>query len=161
MTEEIEQHYLYPATLFASIEPCKITTVLGSCVSLCLWDNVLKVGGMNHYMLPLWNGDGLASPKFGNIANEKLLEKLLSFGCKKINIQAKVFGGGEVIETAINFFNIGERNIKIAFEFLEEQKINVLSKSVGGSLGRKIIYNSQTGEVLHKFIQKTCIPKDN
>jgi chemotaxis protein CheD len=160
MMEERGKHYLYPATLYASVEPCIVTTVLGSCVSVCLWDNILNVGGINHFMLPLWNGEGLASPKFGSIANEKLLEKMYSFGCKKVNIKAKVFGGGEVIETTIKHFNIGERNIKIALEFLEEEKIPIIAQSLGGKLGRKIIFNTQTGEILHKLIQKTCIIKE-
>jgi len=155
MDKEIPQHYLYPATLFASREPHNIMTVLGSCVSLCLWDPVLRIGGMNHFMLPLWNGEGLASPKYGNIANEKLLEKMLSLGSKQANLRAKIFGGGEVIESSIQQFKIGERNAALIMEFIEEYRIQVLGKSLGGKLGRKIIFNSQTGEVLHKFIEKT------
>lgn len=155
MDKEIAQHYLYPATLFASAEPHNIMTVLGSCVSLCLWDPILRIGGMNHFMLPLWNGEGLASPKYGNIANEKLLEKMLSLGSKQANLRAKIFGGGEVIESSIQQFKIGERNAALIMEFIEEYRIQVLGKSLGGKLGRKIIFNSQTGEVLHKFIEKT------
>jgi chemotaxis protein CheD len=155
MENENAQHYLYPATLYASTSPTNIMTVLGSCVSLCLWDPILRVGGMNHFMLPLWNGEGLASPKYGNIANEKLLEKMLSLGCKQVNLRAKVFGGGEVIESTIQQFKIGERNAAFVMEFIEEYRIQVISKSLGGKLGRKIIFNSETGEVLHKFIEKT------
>jgi chemotaxis protein CheD len=110
---------------------------------------------MNHFMLPLWNGEGLASPKYGNIANEKLLEKMLSLGSKQANLRAKIFGGGEVIESSIQQFKIGERNAALIMEFIEEYRIQVLGKSLGGKLGRKIIFNSQTGEVLHKFIEKT------
>jgi chemotaxis protein CheD len=105
-------------------------------------------------MLPLWNGQGLASPKYGNIAIEKLLEKMISLGSQKCNIKAKVFGGGEVIETNIQQFNIGARNIKIAFEMLEDMGIPVVAQSVGGKLGRKIIYNTETGEIRQKYIQK-------
>jgi len=150
-----EQYYLYPSTIFASRDNFNILTVLGSCVSICLWDSYASIGGMNHYMLPLWNGDGLASPKYGNIACEKLLEKMFSLGAKKVNIRAKVFGGGEVIETNIKQFNIGERNIHFALSFLSDYNIPIISKSYGGNLGRKIIFNTNTGEVLHKFIDKT------
>lgn len=152
--EENLHHFLYPATLFASKTPSRVGTILGSCVAICLYDPVLHVGGINHYMLPLWNGQGLASPKYGNIAIEKLLEKMYGFGSQKSNIKAKVFGGGEVIETTIKQFNIGERNIQIAFEMLEELNIPVVAKSVGGKLGRKIEFNTQTGEVKHRFIEK-------
>lgn len=153
--EELETHFLYPAALYASKTPTKVSTILGSCVAVCLFDPVLKIGGINHYMLPYWNGQGLASPKYGNIAIEKLLEKMLANGSQKVNIKAKVFGGGEVIETNISQFHIGDRNIQVAFEALEELRIPVVAKSVGGKLGRKIEFCSNTGEVKQKYIEKT------
>jgi chemotaxis protein CheD len=155
--EELETHFLYPAALYASKAPTKVSTILGSCVAVCLYDPVLKIGGINHYMLPYWNGQGLASPKYGNIAIEKLLEKMLANGSQKANIKAKVFGGGEVIETNISQFHIGDRNIQVALEILEELKIPIIAKSLGGKLGRKIEYISNTGEVKQKYIEKTQI----
>ena len=151
---DIQPHFLYPSTLFASSTPSKVTTILGSCVAICLYDSVLRIGGMNHYMLPLWNGQGLASPKYGNIAAEKLVEKMLLLGSHKSNLVAKIFGGGEVIDTTVKIFNIGERNIVIAYEMLEGFKIPVVAKSVGGKFGRKIEYNTSTGEVKHRFIER-------
>jgi chemotaxis protein CheD len=150
-------HFLYPAALFASKTPHMVTTILGSCVAVCMFDPYLKIGGINHYMLPLWNGQGLASPKYGNIAIERLVEKMLSLGCLKGNLQAKVFGGGEVIETSVTQFNIGQRNIKLAMEMLDELKIPILGHSVGGKLGRKILFNTETFEIKQKFIQKATI----
>lgn len=108
---------------------------------------------MCHYMLPYWNGEGLASPKYGNIAIEKLLEKMHSLGSSKINIVAKVFGGGEVIKTKNPQFNIGERNIKLAWEQLKELKIPIVSSSVGGKNGRKIIFYTETGEVKQRYVK--------
>lgn len=157
MNSELKTHFLYPAALFASKDPIIVNTILGSCVAVCLWDKELKLGGINHFMLPFWNGQGLASPKYGNIAIQKLLEKMLSFGCQKKNIVAKVFGGAEIIETHITSFHIGERNIKVAMDMLKEEKITVISSSVGGQLGRKISYKTDTGEVMQKYIQKTNI----
>ncbi len=148
-------HFLYPSTLYASSTPSMVTTILGSCISICLFDPVLKVGGINHFMLPLWNGQGLPSPKYGNIAIEKLTEKMYLLGSKKSNLIAKVFGGGEVIDSTIKHFNIGERNIIIAFEMLDNLKIHVAAKSVGGKFGRKIEYNTSTGEIRHRFIERT------
>jgi chemotaxis protein CheD len=147
--------YLYPATLYAEREPAIVDTILGSCVAVCLFDPTLRVGAINHYMLPLWNGTGLASPKYGNIAIDKLFERMNSFGCKNHNIQAKIFGGGEVVETKINTFKIGQRNIEIAEQMLREKNISIVSRSVGGNHGRKIRFNTQTGVVLMKPIQKT------
>lgn len=151
--DSLDSHFLYPAAIFASEKPFIVHTILGSCVSVCFWDNKLKVGGMCHYMLPYWNGEGLASPKYGNIAIEKLLEKMYSFGCQKKNILAKVFGGGEVIETRNPQFHIGQRNIELAWVQLKELKINVVSSSIGGKNGRKIIFNTETGEVKQRYIK--------
>jgi chemotaxis protein CheD len=154
---DIETHFLYPAALYASKLPTRVSTILGSCVAVCLYDPVLKIGGINHFMLPYWNGQGLASPKYGNIAIEKLFEKMLSNGSQKVNIRAKVFGGGEVIETNISQFHIGERNIQVALEMLEEYRIPIIAKSLGGKLGRKIEFCTDTGEVRQKYIEKTQV----
>jgi len=105
-------------------------------------------------MLPLWNGEGLASPKYGNIAIEKLIARMLELGSKRNQLKAKVFGGGEVIETNIASFKIGERNVIIANEMLEEHKIPIISRSTGGLLGRKIIFYTNSGDVMQKFIEK-------
>ncbi len=153
-SEDINTHYLYPSALFADTEPYLVDTILGSCVAVCLYDTVKKIGGINHYMLPLWNGNGLASPKYGNIAIEKLIEQMISFGSKKENLQAKIFGGGEVVETSTNMFRIGERNIETAEKLLRESKIKISGKSVGGKKGRKIRFNTHTGVVLMKYIEK-------
>ncbi|RLD61002.1 MAG: chemotaxis protein CheD [Bacteroidetes bacterium] len=150
----INTHFLYPASLFVDKKPFLVNTILGSCVAVCLWDKVLKIGGINHFMLPLWNGEGLASPKYGNIAIEKLLNEMFNLGCKRYNLIAKVFGGGAVIETKTELFNIGTRNIKIAIDLLKDEKIPIVAKSVGGELGRRMQFNTQTGEVKMKYIQK-------
>lgn len=150
--ENTLKHFLYPAALFASKKPYQVSTILGSCVAVCLWDPILKFGGINHYMLPLWNGQGLASPRYGNIAIEKLIDKMVAIGSTKKKLRAKVFGGAEVITTSINQFHIGERNIAIAREILENEKIPIVSSSVGGKRGRKIVYITKTGEVLQRYI---------
>ncbi len=155
MENNLPVHFLYPAELFVSKTPHQINTILGSCVAVCLFDPILKIGGINHYMLPYWNGQGLASPKYGNIAIEKLIDKLLALGSNKNNLKAKIFGGGEVIETQVVQFHIGARNIEIAKQLLDEKKIPIISSSVGGKLGRKIEFITSTGEVRQKYVQKT------
>ncbi len=152
--EVIETHYLFPSSVFTSTTPCQVTTVLGSCISVCLVDVVKNIGGINHFMLPLWNGSGLASPKYGNIAIEKLIEKMLLMGSKKENLTAKVFGGANVLDSNINFFNVGERNLNLAVEMLEAANIPIVAKSLGGDKGRKIIFNTATGEVMMKFLNR-------
>ena len=149
------QHFLYPSTLFASKEPYMVKTILGSCVAICLWDPVTKIGGINHYMLPHWNGNDLASPKFGNIAIEKLLERMIQLGAKKEHLQAKIFGGGDLISKGGSSMLIGERNIRVARLMLEEKGIPIIASSTGGRKGRKILFFTDTGEVRHKFIEKS------
>jgi len=157
----IKTHYLFPASLFAEKEPYLVTTILGSCVAVCLYDTVLKQGGLNHFMLPLWNGQGLASPRYGNIAIERLIDRMVFLGSKKENLIAKVFGGGEVLQTSHDNFHIGQRNIQIAFELLAEHGIAVVAKSVGGNQGRKIEFNTFTGEVKQKFILRSAVPHES
>ena len=144
----INKHFLYPGTIFAEPDEYQITTVLGSCVSVCLWDYILHRGGMNHIMLPLWNGEGLATPKYGNIAMEKLLNKVLSIGCRREHLMAKVFGGGNLTGTGQEMFMIGDRNFSLVSEMLAEFRIPIVAKDVGGRVGRKIIMNTESGVVL-------------
>lgn len=146
--EPFKKHFLFPGTIFAEPLEYQISTVLGSCVAVCLWDHVARRGGMNHIMLPLWNGEGLATPKYGNIAMEKLLGKVLSIGCRREHLVAKVFGGANVSGTGLELYMIGDRNITLSMQMLEEFRIPVLAKDVGGRVGRKIIMNTETGVVL-------------
>ena len=146
--EPVRKHFLFPGTIFAEPLEYQVSTVLGSCVAVCLWDKLARKGGMNHMMLPLWNGEGLATPKYGNIAMEKLLAKVLHIGCRRENLLAKVFGGANVTGTGVEVFMIGERNIILSMEMLEEFRIPVVAKDVGGRVGRKIIMNTETGVVL-------------
>lgn len=98
----------------------------------------------------------MASPKYGNIAIDKLIEKMKSMGSRIEDIQAKVFGGGELLDVGGGKSStmIGERNIMIARLMLEERKIPVVGSSTGGKRGRKILFFTDTGEVRHKFLDK-------
>jgi chemotaxis protein CheD len=147
-------HYLLPGSLFVHEERYFVTTVLGSCVSVCLWDCVRNRGGINHYMLPFWNGEGLASPKYGNIAIAKLIERLQQHNSDKRNLRAKIFGGGIVLNVENPFMNIGERNIQLAEDMLRSENIPIVSADTGGRVGRKLIYNTETGSVFVKKLTK-------
>lgn len=128
-----------------------VTTVLGSCIAVCLFDEKRGIGGINHYMLPFWNGRELASPKYGNIAIESLVKKIEQLGSKRENLVAKVFGGANQLNHKMG---VGQRNIKIAEELLSDLKIKVVAKSLGGHKGRKLNFNTSTGEVFMKYITK-------
>ena len=150
----LPKHLLYPADIFVVREPCLVSTVLGSCVSVCLHDPSLGYGAINHYILPHWNGYDLATMKYGNLSIIRIIEELLIFGSKYENIVAKVFGGAQVISGLSTNFHIGRRNIKLANEMLSEFKIPVLSSDVGGNRGRKIVFNTHSGEVESALIQR-------
>ncbi|MBF0620654.1 MAG: chemotaxis protein CheD [Magnetococcales bacterium] len=145
-----KQPFLLPGQLFAEAGEFRITTVLGSCIAVCLYDSTTKYGGMNHFKLPLWNGDGLPSPKFGNIAITKLTEKMEFIGCQRRNLKAKVFGGGAVIQNSSGLLNVGERNIQAARDVLAELRIPVVANDVGGNASRKILFNTIDGSILMK-----------
>ena len=78
--------FIHVGEIFVGAKPTEISTVLGSCISVCLYDKVEQVGGMNHYLVPLWNENGLQSPKFGNISIPRLIESMLNVGCNISNI---------------------------------------------------------------------------
>lgn len=147
-TLELTAIYLPPGLLYAAAAPAAVTTVLGSCVAVCLFDPVLRNGGINHFLLPYWNGEGLASPKYANIALPKLLEKMLELGCRRQNLQAKIFGGGAVFQKIGGMFGVGERNIRYAEQYLAEAGIDVVARDVGEGFTRKVIFRVHTGEVL-------------
>lgn len=153
--KDIKKHFLYPGMLLAESEPHAITTILGSCISVCLWDSVLKTGGMNHYLLPFWNCDGLKTPKYGNVAIPALVEKMLSLGSERRNLKAKIFGGAKVLNNSSGLLNVGERNVLLAEEALAREKIPIVSRSTGGVEGRKISFLTTTGGVLLKKIKRT------
>lgn len=145
-----DKPFLLPGALFAKDGNYVITTVLGSCISVCMWDRTMKKGGMNHFKLPLWNGDGLPSPKFGNIAIEKLIENLLDIGCQQRNLIAKVFGGAAVIQNSSGLLNVGERNIEVARDYLSKARVPIAASDVGGTQSRKVIFNTVDGSILMK-----------
>ena len=141
-----ERLYLHPGQLFASRQSHAVTTILGSCVAVCLWDPVRKIGGINHYLLPAFTGDGVASARFGNVAIAELLERLISLGCRKRELQAKLFGGACVIAAFRNrTTHLGWENIQTAEKFLGREEIPVVGQDTGGDKGRKLIFHTDDG----------------
>ncbi|MDD2829738.1 MAG: chemotaxis protein CheD, partial [Sulfuricurvum sp.] len=131
--------------------------VLGSCVFVCLYDSTLGKGGINHYLLPFWNGNGLQSPKFGNIAIPKLIENMISKGSSSKTLQAKIFGGASMNMGGSDTMMIGQKNILVAKEILKEYKITIVAEDIGGQNGRKIQFNLEQGKVLLKYAQRSDI----
>lgn len=149
---ELTKKFIHASQLCVATEPTEIHTVLGSCVAVCLVDETKGISGMNHYLLPLWNQDGIASPKFGNISIAKLVEGMEEAGCKRRNIIAKVFGGAS--PSGLTTGQVGVRNIQIAMDMLNDYGIKVVGKDVGGTNSRKIVLFSQTGKVVLRYPNK-------
>lgn len=143
--------FIHVGEIFLGTKPTEISTVLGSCIAVCLYDKVEQVGGMNHYLVPLWNDNGLQSPKYGNISIPRLIENMLNIGCQKHNLEAKLFGGGNVIDVSHEDMMIGRKNILIAKEILREYGIKITAQDVGGNRGRKILMRSDTGKIFLKY----------
>jgi chemotaxis protein CheD len=152
-----DKKFLLPGQIIIAKKPVLITTVLGSCVAVCLWDEKLRYGGMNHFMIPSWTNEKKPSAKYGDFAINKLLNKMLSFGSEKRNLRAKIFGGAENLNEVISCFDTGTKNTLLAITMLESQNIPVIAKNTGGNFGRNIKFFTDSGKVLMKLIPKSKI----
>jgi chemotaxis protein CheD len=143
-----------PGELYASKRNIVIVTVLGSCVSVCLTDPVLHIGGMNHFMLPERAGNTtlLSEPaRYGAHAMEMLINNLLTMGAQRSRLEAKVFGAGRVLP---GLSDVGARNAQFALEYLERERIPVKAQDVGGVHARKVYMFIETGRILVKELNR-------
>ena len=146
---QLEAAKLLPGQYHAAADNIVIVTVLGSCVSACLWDSALRIGGMNHFLLPGDGRDGGDSARLGVYAMEVLLNRLLKLGADKRRLVAKVFGGASVLE-GMEALNIGEQNADFVLGFLREEEIVVAGRDLYGIWPRKVYFFPETGRVLVK-----------
>jgi chemotaxis protein CheD len=158
---KVDQVTLYPGEIYVTNSNEIITTILGSCVSLCLFDKINGISGMNHYMLPQKNGSDLKCTitetslsllRYGEIANKELLNQMVELGADLTFMEAKVFGGGSVISSLKYRPSIGQRNISCAEDFLLNNNIEIISKNIGSDHGRKISLFTETHNVLVRVL---------
>lgn len=149
-----DHHFQYdavkvlPGEYFVSSDDLVIMTVLGSCIAACIWDNKMRIGGMNHFMLP--DGDGAdGSGRYGSYAMELLLNEMIKLGARRETMQAKVFGGGAVM-AGFTTMNVGERNTKFVLDYLATERIPVVSQDVLDIHPRKVCFFPVTGKALVK-----------
>ena len=145
--------FIHSGEIFVGVKPTEITTVLGSCVAVCLFDKLEKIGAMNHYLLPLWNGNGLQTPKFGNISIPRMIENMENIGCSTRNMEAKLFGGANIHDTKLENMMIGKKNVLIAKEILKQHGIPIAAEDTGGTVGRRILMHSDLGKVLMRYTE--------
>lgn len=129
-------------------EPAIVVTVLGSCVSLCLFDEEKKIAGINHYMLPYpHDGKPPNAGRFGQSSIPELLSQMIRRGAALSRINGKIFGGARMLSQISSFGNIAESNVEVAQKILKEQGIRIVASDVGGNRGRKILFHTDTGRV--------------
>jgi chemotaxis protein CheD len=145
----LPRRYLHAGELVICGEPSIVSTILGSCVGVALYDARTGAGGLNHFLLPRSPGNGgESSARFGDVAMRKLLDGMLARGSVLGDLQAKVFGGARVL----NYHDVpahrdlGAANFDLAFEFLEAQAIRITGRDVGGRHGRKLVFHSHLGD---------------
>ena len=137
-----------PGEYFVAREPLAIMTVLGSCIAACLWDSRMRVGGMNHFMLP--DGDSSdASGRYGSYAMELLINEMMKLGARRETLQAKIFGGGQVMAN-FTTMNVGERNTRFVQDYLATERIPVVSEDVLDIYPRKVVFFPVTGKAMIK-----------
>ena len=121
-----------------------LTTVLGSCISACIHDPIMKVGGMNHFLLPDGDPSGRDALRYGVHAMELLINELLKRGGMRERFQAKLFGGANVLA---GMSGVGSRNAQFARDFLQNEGIRLAGGDTGGVSARRIQYWPTTGRV--------------
>ncbi len=145
----MNSHYLFPGKYAAFKEETVISTLLGSCVAVAIYDPTTQIGGLNHYLLPDAQPNERANSRYGNHAIQMLVDDCLKLGANRSQLKAKVYGGGNVISVSSLGDAIGKRNIELAESMLREMGIPVIERNVGGESARTIKFNTATAEVLH------------
>ena len=146
---------ILPGEFYVTINDEIISTVLGSCISACIRDRKLGIGGMNHFMLPS-SGDvdlvnaGSAAARYGNVAMEHLINAILKTGGRRENLEVKIFGGGKILT---NMTDIGLRNIEFARIYIQTEGMLLTSEDVGDIYPRKVVYHPASGKAFVKRLR--------
>lgn len=138
--------YLLPGHLVTAAEPCDVTTILGSCVAVCLFDVRGRAGGVNHFLLPHHPEAQPRSARFGSVAIRDLIEAVRAHGCRKADLRAHVFGGAGVIAGLADAWrHVGHQNAELAERMLADEGIPVMERDLGGSRGRRLRFRTDDG----------------
>ena len=136
---------------YVTAEPEEVlVTILGSCVAACIRDPQLKLGGMNHFLLPNGSDTGRDPRCYGINAMELLINELLKQGARRERLEVKIFGGANVMA---GLSDIGSRNAEFAEQFLRDEGITIVASCTGGNLARKIQFWPNTGRARQAFVR--------
>ncbi len=150
---------LLPGEYYVTTAGERISTVLGSCVSACVRDRRLGIGGMNHFMLPLdasqgtsaWGAAASAATRYGNVAMERLINDILKLGGRRECLEVKLVGGGKVLEGMD--IDIGARNIEFVRKYVAAEGFGVAGEDLGDIYPRKVHYEPDTGRLRVKRLK--------
>lgn len=147
---------LLPGEYYVTDKDMLLVTVRGSCVAACIRDCQSGIGGMNHFMLPEGGGDAgsplNASARYGTYAMEILINQLLKLGARRSNLEAKVFGGGNVLD-GLTVANVGQRNADFVLKFLQIEKIRVVAQDLVDVFPRKVYFFPKDNKVMVKKLR--------
>ena len=139
------QVYLHPGQIVVTSEPGTVTTILGSCVAVCLWDAKTRVAGVNHFLLPKNPAPGTSDARYGDTAMEALIGAMWKQGAALDRVVAKIFGGAGVLPFTGKHGSIGTQNADLARLVLQRRSIEIAIEQTGGSRGRKLIFDTGDG----------------
>ncbi len=151
---QFKKYTVFPGQYIITSVPSLIGTVLGSCVSICLWDRDTNMSGMNHYLLPGTEAEDAGNANRGITSIPLLIRSLINRGASPASLDAKIFGGCNSLYRNHDHYKVGERNASIAFDILRENGIRIVAHHVGGEFGRKIVFNTTTGKVRMRLLVK-------
>ncbi len=148
----LERVFLLPGEYHITKKPKFLATLLGSCVAVCLKNTKNGSAAMNHFVRNQSSPGETLIGRFGDLSTKHIIERLMSLDRNPANFQAKIYGGGAVVGHLGLGIGIGENNIAVAKEILEQYRIKVVEEDTGGKFGRKIYFNTQTFEVTRRLI---------
>lgn len=158
MEKKLKEFFINPGELIFSKKPIIIKTVLGSCVSVTLYDKLKGYGGLCHYLLPVSPSQEQHNTKYGNVAIYTLLKKFLKEnGSLRENLIATIIGGAFIIFDEREIFFIGDKNVDIATEILKKEKIFIKQMHTGGEHGRRVVFNTLNNKIFIQVIEKITI----
>ena len=152
---DLPQHanyYLEPGYVYFSRTPAIVRTVVGSCVAVCVWDRLLACGGASHFLRPAVHEPDRATPQYGNVATATLIRIMEEAGCQRKDLVAQISGGA--FPQGAAELDIGAANVQAARTVLMRKGVPVISEDVGGSMGRKIAFDTSTGQLVVLKVHK-------
>ncbi len=147
-----------PGDFYVSADEELVTTVLGSCVSVCIHDPRVGIGGMNHFMLPeplgerdSWSATAGRAARYGSDAMEQLINTMLVMGCRRVDMQLKVFGGGRVLT---QLSDIGQHNIEFVTRYIAAEKLTLCASDLGDVYPRQVQFFPHTGRARVRLLRR-------